>query len=266
MTTPTNLCPACGAPASGNFCTGCGASLAARTCSACQARLSGQARFCHRCGHAAPAPGPAVHPSRHSARERNAWLTAGVLCILLLGAIVLKVTGGVSPAAPPDMANPGAVSAGPGGSPAGQAPDISQMTPRERFDRLFNRIMQAADQGDSAQVQRFLPMALGAYGQLDSVDVDARYHAAVLHLEGGDAAGANALADTILAVVPTHLFGYMLRGEAAEVQHDSAALARADRDFLAHYDAEMRANRVEYVEHQPALEEFKRDAEAGKGK
>ena len=42
------------------------------------------------------------------------------------------------------------------------------MTPRERFDRLFNRIMQAAERGDSAQVERFTPMALGAYHQLDT--------------------------------------------------------------------------------------------------
>ena len=160
------------------------------------------------------------------------------------------------------MANAGGgVPAGAGAGAAGPAPDISRMSPRDRFDRLFNRIMQAADQGDTVQIQRFLPMALGAYSQLDSVDIDARYHAAVLHLQGGDAPGALALADTILAAVPTHLFGYVVRGEAARLQNDTAARARAQRDFLAHYDAEMRARRVEYLEHEPAIEEFKKEAE-----
>ena len=259
MTAPTTLCPACGTPASGNFCSGCGASLAARVCSACQARLSPQARFCHRCGHAAPVSPPPPSPTRREGRERTAWLVAGGLCVLLVGAIVLKVVSGLSAAAVPDMANTGAGGAG----PAGQAPDISRMTPRERFDRLFNRIMQAAEQRDTVQVERFLPMALGAYSQLDSPDVDARYHAAVLHLQGGDAPSALALADTILAAVPTHLFGYIVRGEAAALAHDAAGGAKARRDFLAHYEAEMKANRGEYLEHQLAIEEFRKEAARG---
>jgi hypothetical protein len=263
MTASITSCPACGAPASGNFCIGCGASLAARACSACQARLSPQARFCHRCGHAAPLSSPPPSPPRSEGRERIAWLVAGGLCVLLLGAIVLKVVSGISAAAAPDMANSGAggpAGGGPGAAPVGQPPDISQMTPREQFDRLFNRIMRAAEQGDTAQVERFLPMGLGAYGQLDSPDAAARYHAAVLYLQGGDAPGALALADTILAAVPTHLLGYIVRGEAAALARDAAGGAKARRDFLGHYEAEMKANRAEYLEHRPAIEEFRKAA------
>jgi hypothetical protein len=177
-----------------------------------------------------------------------------------VAAIGSLVRGGTPAPVTPDMANPGAggAPAGPAG-PAGPAPDISQMTPRERFDRLFNRIMQAAEQGDSAQVERFTPMALGAYAQLDSADADARYHAAVLRLQVGDQAGALALADTLLARSPGHLFGYLIRGSAARMAGDSAAAARAARDFAAHYDAEMRANRIEYREHQASLDDFKRE-------
>jgi hypothetical protein len=173
---------------------------------------------------------------------------------------VLKVLGGLSAVATPDMANTGAGGGATTGgeAPAGVAPDISRMTPRERFDRLFNRIVQAAEQGDTAQVQRFLPMGLGAYSQLDSPDLDARYHAAVLHLQGGDAPGALALADTIQAAVPTHLFGYMVRGGAAALTRDAAGGAKARRDFLSHYEAEMKANRQEYLEHRTAIEEFRK--------
>jgi hypothetical protein len=257
MTAPTTLCPACAAPVSGNFCSGCGASLAARSCPACQARLSPRARFCHRCGNAAPLSPPAL-PPHPEGRERTAWLVAGGLCVLLLGTIIYKVTGGISAAATPDMANPGAG----GAAPSRPAPDISRMTPRERFDRLFNRIMQAAEQGDAAQIERFLPMALGAYSQLDSPDADARYHAAVLHLRGGDLPGALALADTILAAVPTHLLGYMVRAEAAALAGDKATGTQAMRDFVAHYEAEMKANRPEYSDHRPAIEEFRESAVA----
>jgi hypothetical protein len=186
---------------------------------------------------------------------------AAAMCLLLVGAIVYQVVSKRPAPATPEMANVG--SAGPGGS-AGPAPDISRMTPRERFDRLFNRIMQAAERGDSAQVARFTPMALAAYDQLDSVDADARYHAAVLRLQAGDLAGARALADTILADAPGHLFGYLIRGTAAELAKDTAALSRARADFLAHYQQEMGAKRVEYLEHKPVIEEFRKEAAVGR--
>jgi hypothetical protein len=135
------------------------------------------------------------------------------------------------------------------------------MTPRQRFDRLFNRIMQAAERRDSAEVSRFTPMALGAYDQLDSRDADARYHAAVLHMQVRNLDEARALADTILRESPRHLFGYVVRGEVAELQGADQLLAQARRDFLAQYPSQMATKRVEYLDHQPVLEEFKTAAE-----
>jgi hypothetical protein len=188
--------------------------------------------------------------------------------------MVVAITYKVSSAAPravvPDMANAGGQNAdnqADGANSSGgqsvpiRAPDISSMSPRERFDRLFNRIMQASERQDSQQVQSFTPMALGAYQQLDTVDVDARYHAAVLHMGVGDYAPAHALADTILQESPGHLFGYIIRGTAADLQGDAAAASRAGRDFLAHYDREMSAKRVEYQEHRAVVEEFRQRAE-----
>jgi Double zinc ribbon len=240
-------CPACNSPATGNFCSACGASLSSRACSACRAELSPQARFCHRCGQQVSGTSQ-VAPS-----ERGAWIVAGALCLLLVGGIVYKVSSASTRPVAPDMANAGAA--------AGRPPDISSMSPRERFDRLFNRIMQAAEQGDSVQVAQFTPMALGAYDQLDTRDVDARYHAAVIHLQTGDLAAARALADTILAESPGHLFGYVIQGTAARLQGDSVSQARAQREFRSHYQAEMGKKRVEYLEHAPVLEEFLQEAE-----
>lgn len=269
MTVSPSSCAACGSPAAGNFCSACGASLVARTCAGCRADLSPQARFCHRCGR--PAGQAADHAvPRLPQRERTAWLVAGLLCLALLATIAFKVLRDAPAPVAPDMANAGAQSAQegsgqpPGVLPAGAAPDISRMTPRERFDRLFNRVMQAAERSDTAQVDRFTPMALGAYAQLDSADADARYHAAVLRMQVGDMAGALALADTILAQSPGHLFGYVIRGTAAVFQGDTVTRARAEHDFLAHFPAESAAKRVEYLEHKPVIDEFWQAAERTK--
>jgi hypothetical protein len=257
MTTPVSIsCPACGAPATGNFCSACGAGLTQRACALCRAELSPQARFCHRCGHPVHG-GKSVRPGS----DRGAWILAGTLCVVLVAGITYKVSSSALRPLAPDMANAGVATGEPNTRPSGLAPDISGMSPRERFDRLFNRIMQAAERGDTAEVQRFTPMALGAYEQLDTRDIDARYHAAVLRLQAGDFRRARALADTILAESPGHLFGYVVRGTAARWQNDSATRARAQRDFLAHYAAEMGTQRVEYLEHRPVLDEFKNEAE-----
>jgi hypothetical protein len=132
------------------------------------------------------------------------------------------------------------------------------MSPRERFDRLYNRVMRAAEQGDSGTVTRFAPMAFLAYDQLESVDADARYHAAVLRLHvRGDTAGALRLADSIQMANPRHLFAFLIRGTAARLTRNDRLLQRANADFLAAWDQEMKAGRPEYRDHQTMLEQFR---------
>ena len=185
------------------------------------------------------------------------------MCVLLVGAIVYSVLTEAPTPQIPNMANAGAA-LGDTTLQAGPAPDISQMTAGERFDRLYNRIMQAAEQGDTAQVQRFTPMALGAYAQLDTVDADARYHAAVIRLQSGDLPGAHALADTILEQSPDNLLGYLVRGTAAGLANDPGARSQAQREFLRRFDREMATGRPEYRDHAPAIETFKREADGGR--
>jgi hypothetical protein len=178
-----------------------------------------------------------------------------------VAAIVWRVERGTAAPVVPDMANPGAAAPFASGRSAGPAPDISAMSPRERFDRLFNRIMSAAERGDSGTVATFTPMALGAYSQLDTADIDARYHAALLLLQAGGVPAALALADTIEAAQPGHLFGYLIRGSAADLAQNDTMRRQAYRDFLAHVGAEENANRPEYREHQPAIDAFRKQAE-----
>ena len=255
MTPDPPVCPACGAAAEGAFCARCGQALTPAACPRCQATVRREARFCHRCGEplaAQPAP---------AGGDRLPWIVAGVCAAGLVGLVLFKVMRDAPAPVVPDMGNVGAPSAGI--SPAATT-DISQMTPRERFDRLFDRLMRAGAEGDSATIVNFSPMALGAYAQLDSaeIDADARFHAALVSIQIGDFAGALALADTMEQRDPTHLFVPVLRGTVAGLSGDTTARNRQFAAFLRHYNAETaRKDRPEYLDHPQLMTEFKKEAE-----
>ena len=139
-------------------------------------------------------------------------------------------------------------------------PDISQMTPEERANRLFNRVMVLAEAGKTDSVRFFLPMALGAYGQLPQLDADARYHVGLLQLAGGDVEAALAQADTLQRSMPTHLFIYVLRAHAYQQRGNTQLERRAYADFLRNEPAETARNRPEYNDHSDALKSFKTEA------
>lgn len=224
-------------------------------CPACGTPLSADARFCRGCGRALGSAG--VDPSARTSgpADRRPWIVAGAAMAALLGLLLFTLAGS-QPGPPPPAA--GAVE-----MDAGTPPDISRMTPRERFDRLYERVLRASQEGDQATVTRFTPMALAAYEMLDSADADARYHAAVLRVHTGDAEAARALGDTIAAKDPGHLFGYMAQGTSARWRKDTTSLRRAYQGFLERYEAEMKANRPEYAEHRFSVEEFRKAAERG---
>jgi hypothetical protein len=186
-------------------------------------------------------------------------VSGGVVVGIIAALLVLLTRNGSPPTAAASPAAPFAAGAG-----DGAPPDISNMTPRERFDRLYNRIMTAAENGDEGTANNFAPMALSAYGMLDSIDADARYHAALIKLHTGDIAGATALGDTILIQSPGHLLGYVVLGTVARFRKDDAALRRACTGFLQHYDAEMKAGRGEYSDHERSITEFKKAADAAR--
>jgi hypothetical protein len=213
-------------------------------CSRCGAPVSG--RFCPSCGtEVAPASG------------KGPWLAVGVVIAIVgafgLGVLVGRGSGPAAPAAGPLAPSGGMV-----------APDISNLSPRERFDRLYDRVMRASSDGDAATLQRFAPMAIQAYGMLDTVDVDAQYDVAVIKLHVGDIAGAKALADSMVRAQPTHLFGSMIRFTIGRFGGDSATARTAAASFLKNYPAEIGKGRPEYAKHKTALDTFKRQAEGAR--
>lgn len=193
-----------------------------------------------------------------SSRDRLPWLIAGgALAGLLALLLVILARDSKGVAAQPETLSAAAAEETP--------PDISNMSPRERFNRLYNRIMRAAQSGDEATVTRFTAMALMAYAQLDTLDADARYHAALLKVHTGQVDAARALADTILQQNPGHLFGYVVRGTVARFRKDEKGLNQAYADFLSHYATEMKGSHPEYEEHQTSLNDFRRAALESKG-
>ena len=128
------------------------------------------------------------------------------------------------------------------------APDISNMTPEERADRLFNRVMRLSSEGKTDSAAFFGPMALGALEALP-MDAHRRYDIGVVSLAMGESATATAQADTILGQRPTHLLGLTLAARAADARGDASAANACRRRLLAAEGAERRVGLGEYADH-----------------
>jgi hypothetical protein len=140
------------------------------------------------------------------------------------------------------------------------------MTPRERADRLFGRIMTAAERGDTSEANFFKPMALQAYAMAGEPDIDMRFHLGLILAATGDAAGVAAQRDAIAAADSTHLFGVVLAGEAARLAGDQAGLHNAQVRFLELEATERARGRSEYDHHNQLLDDFRAAAERESGR
>ena len=140
-------------------------------------------------------------------------------------------------------------SAGAAGS-AGRAPDISNLSPRERADRLFDRMMRLSSEGKADSVQFFAPMAISVYQSLGALDADLRYDFGRVAEVAGDAAIARAQADSILASDSTHLLGLVLAVRAAQLRCDSTSATTYRRQLLAAEPKESAKQLPEYQRHQ----------------
>lgn len=136
------------------------------------------------------------------------------------------------------------------------------MSPREAADRLFNRVMTASENGDTEEALRFTPMALQAYENLGTLDNDARYHVALLHLTAGDTKSARAQIDLMRKSIRDHLLAFMLEHQIAEQSGKQDSAAQVYKAFLAAYAAEIVAGRPEYQDHQSTIESFRKAAQA----
>src|SRR5688500_10713484 len=159
MTAPQTLCPTCSAPASGQFCSNCGTPLQGARCGDCGTALTPGAKFCHRCGTPAGTTGTRDRESGSHDNVLPVAVAAFALDALIALVAAQRFNTGRASAAP-------VAEASDIGGAAAPAPDISRLSPEERAERLFNRIMAASEQGETAQVQFFAPMGVSAHQQL----------------------------------------------------------------------------------------------------
>lgn len=249
-TAPAGTCPACSLPATGRFCANCGTALDGAACAGCGAALSPGAKFCHRCGTPAGErplnPGAAPQPRSRGFDNALPWVVAS---IALLALIALLAGQFFNPSADSSAAAPlGAAGPPPGGTTA--APDISAMSPAERAERLFNRIMLLHERNLPDSVQFFAPMALAAYQMVGPLDPDQRYHLGRIGEITGVETLARAQADSILQQNPKHLLGLILASSAARLRGDSAATRDFERRLMDAQRAELARNLPEYQQHE----------------
>lgn len=203
-----------------------------------------------------------------SGREsRNGWLLLGAA--VLAGLLFLAVPyvwsgweeGGGGQRVP--LGSPGAPAQG-----AAPNVDLSSMTPREAADRLFNRVMTALGEGNQAEAQNFLPMAIDAYQLVTDLDADGHFHLALLQQAQGDHQGALGTAEAVLEQQPDHLLALYAAGEAArELGRDELA-AEYHGHVVQIFDTESERDLPEYLEHEsflPTVRQVATEFMAGQG-
>ena len=246
-------CPACGSTASGRYCSNCGASLTDATCATCAAPLTPGAKFCHRCGAAVGAKPAATVDSRTNALP---WIVAA-LAFLALFAMAAGRGFTARPSSTVDGSQNALPQAGlddrsvtTDDATGMRAPDISNMSPQERADRLYNRVMTLATEGKVDSVQFFAPMALIAYRDLAPFNADERYDMGRIGEVAGALPFAKAQADSILLANPDHLLGLILEARLATIAGDTTQLRAYERKLLTAEKGELAAKREEYARHE----------------
>ena len=272
-------CPSCGGEASGKFCSSCGSPLKVEKCSSCGASTVPGAKFCNDCGKPLPGagkkgsaakgrggkpqgkrgPAPAQGDSVPPGNSAVAWWVAGaflVVALVALGYPALNRGSGAGvggTGAPPGM----------GGTSSGApAVDLTTMSLDQQGTILFNRVMTSNSNGDTADVEFFLPKALVIYEQLDPSDSDRIYHYALLYMVGEDYEAALAKAQQGLADVPDYLLLLGVAAEASVGLGDTEAAGGFYTHLLEIYDTEMGMTRDGYDHHQPMFPAYREAARA----
>lgn len=141
-----------------------------------------------------------------------------------------------------------------------RAPDISSLSPQERAERLYTRIMILNSEGKADSVQFFAPMALAAYQMLEPLNADQRYDMGRVAEVAGQIDVARAQADTILRSAPTHLLGLILASRAADLLSLSSQKADFNRRLLAAEKSELATRKAEYDRHEDDIKRAVADA------
>jgi hypothetical protein len=214
----------------------------ANFCAQCGAALGERAKFCHRCGASREGSGSAA-PSG-GANTIIPWAITATAVLAFIAFLAGQRFGGraeTTAAAPPAATGARAV-------------DISSLTPQQRADRLFDRMMILVTEGKSDSVQFFAPMAIQSFEALAPLDAHQRYDLGLIGVVSGDGALARAQADTILRAQPSHLLGLILAMRAAGLSGDTAARDQFFKRLNAALVSERAKGLPEYTDHGPDID------------
>jgi hypothetical protein len=124
------------------------------------------------------------------------------------------------------------------------------MSPQERADRLFNKVMVLNSEGKTDSVLFFAPMAIESYRMLSPLNADQRYDLGRIAEVAGAFPLARAQADTILSQNPTHLLGLILAARIADLDKRTADKRQFEAKFLSAYPSETARKLPEYERHE----------------
>lgn len=200
------------------------------------------------------------------------WAVAAIALVALV-ALVVGQRFGARPTGTTDVLDGAnaqgsttisAPSADAGAGGGTRAPDISQLTPAQRAERLYDRIMREAEAGKTKNVRTFLPMAVASYEMLAPLNLDQRYDLGRIGEVAGDTALARAQADTILRERPTHLLGLVLGAKAARMVGNEPHARQFDARLLSVEPRERPVGLPEYLLHKNDIDAAMKLARATK--
>ncbi|HEY0928592.1 MAG TPA: zinc-ribbon domain-containing protein [Gemmatimonas sp.] len=235
-------------------------------CAACGAALSAGAKFCHRCGTPA---GEGAGPTRPgnaasggaapgSAASVLPWGVAFVALLALVAMFAGRNFGAAKGSGIDGSSNslPTQAVDGPamGGAGAGPAPNIGDLSPSERANRLYQRMMTYVQDGKVDSVAFFAPMAMASHEMLESPTADERYHHGRIAEVTGNAAVTRAQADTILKASPDDLLGLLLAARGARMDNDTKAAAGFDKRLLDALQVQLASERPDYQMHRGEID------------
>src|SRR5205823_10772395 len=249
----------------------CGAPAASGRCSGCAAELTSGGKFFHRCGTAV---GSTPTVARESKPNALPWIVAALAFLALFAMAAGRgfnarpsstVDGSQNALPQAGLDDRGVATDDQSGGGNVRAPDISSLSPQERADRLYNRVMLLASQGKVDSVQFFAPMALTAYQMLSPLNADQRYDMGRIGEVAGALPLAKAQADSILRENPNHLLGLILEARLATLAGDTTQLHSYERRLIAAQKAELAKKREEYLRHQDDITNAIRQARQSLG-
>lgn len=214
-------------------------------------------------GQSLPATRPGTTGTPGGAASVLPWGVAFVALLALVAMVAGKNFGaakgssvdGSANSLPTQQMDGAAGAAAPfAGGAGGAPPDISNMAPSDRANRLYSRIMTYAEQGAVDSVAFFSPMALASHEMLESPTADERYHFGRIGEVANNPDIATAQADTILKAEPDHLLGLVLAARAARMTKNEAAARGFDSRLLKALETQLATQNEEYLQHRAEID------------